>query len=56
MPPSRLRHNTSPKAAELWADLAVQHDGKDRWYLEALGIGADKQWDLFFSAWLKGRG
>ena len=24
----------------LWAELATQHDGKDRWYLEALGIGA----------------
>ena len=30
----------------------VQHDGKDRWYLEALGIGADKQWDKFFTAYL----
>ncbi len=47
-----LRHNTSPEAAELWARLALQHDGKDRWYLEALGIGADRQWDAFFSAWL----
>ncbi|MEO6182469.1 MAG: hypothetical protein ABIP71_05125, partial [Verrucomicrobiota bacterium] len=27
-------------------------DGKDRWYLEALGIGADKQEDVFFQAWL----
>jgi len=32
--------------------LAQQHDGKDRWYLEALGIGADKQWDTYFGAWL----
>ncbi len=24
----------------LWAELAAQHDGADRWYLEALGIGA----------------
>lgn len=47
-----LRHNRSPKAAELWVDLAVQHDGQDRWYLEALGIAADKQWDEFFGAWL----
>ena len=31
----------------------MQHDGKDRWYLEALGIGADKQWDAYFGAWLK---
>jgi putative membrane-bound dehydrogenase-like protein len=48
-----LRHNKSPQAAELWTRLAMQYDGKDRWYLEALGIGADGQWDLFFSAWLK---
>ncbi|MCH9022109.1 MAG: c-type cytochrome [Planctomycetes bacterium] len=47
-----IRHNSSPEAAKLWARLAVQHDGKDRWYLEALGIGADKQWDRFFQAYL----
>lgn len=47
-----LRHNKDPKAAELWATLATQYDGKDRWYLEALGIGADRQWDAFFKAWL----
>lgn len=47
-----LRHNRSPQAAKLWVDLAVQHDGQDRWYLEALGIAADKQWDAFFGAWL----
>ena len=40
-------------AADLWAQLAIQHDGKDRWYLEALGIGADGNWDLFFVAWQK---
>jgi putative membrane-bound dehydrogenase-like protein len=47
-----LRHNKSPQAAELWADLALQHDGHDRWYLEALGIAADKQWDAYLDAWL----
>jgi hypothetical protein len=47
-----LRHNPSPEAPKLWAQLATQHDGKDRWYLEALGIGADRQWDKFFDAWL----
>ncbi|HYT59273.1 MAG TPA: PVC-type heme-binding CxxCH protein [Haliangiales bacterium] len=47
-----LRHNPSPAAAQLWAQLAMQHDGKDRWYLEALGIGADRQWDKFLAAWL----
>jgi hypothetical protein len=47
-----LRHDPSPQAPVLWAELAAQHDGKDRWYLEALGIGADKQWDAFFGVWL----
>ena len=48
-----LRHNKSSEAADLWATLADQYDGKDRWYLEALGIGADKQWDSFFEAYLQ---
>lgn len=47
-----LRHHPAPEAAALWAKLALQHDGDDRWYLEALGIGADRQWDAFFQAWL----
>jgi hypothetical protein len=32
--------------------LAQQYDGKDRWYLEALGIAADKQENKFFDTWL----
>lgn len=48
-----LRYDKSPEAAQLWAQLANQHDGKDRWYLEALGIGADLQWDRFLAAWLQ---
>lgn len=47
-----LRHNKSQEAPKLWASLAMQNDGKDRWYLEALGIGADRQWDSFFAAYL----
>jgi putative membrane-bound dehydrogenase-like protein len=47
-----LRFCKSPESASLWADLAAQHDGKDRWYLEALGIGADLHWDACFKAWL----
>lgn len=47
-----LRHNSSAEAPKLWAKLAAQHDGKDRWYLEALGIGADKQEEKYFAAWL----
>jgi hypothetical protein len=47
-----LRHNKSDEASKLWTRLAQQYDGKDRWYLEALGIAADKQEDRFFSVWL----
>ena len=47
-----LRHNPSAEAPALWAELAAQYLGGDRWYLEALGIGADKQWDAFLAAWL----
>jgi putative heme-binding domain-containing protein len=47
-----LHHNPSADAPALWATLAAQHDGQDRWYLEAVGIGADKQWDKFFTAYI----
>ncbi len=40
------------KIAEIWTALAQQHDGKDRWYLEALGIGAAGKDDECFDAWL----
>ncbi len=46
-----LRHNTSPEAPKLWAQLALKHDGQDRWYLEALGISADKNEVACFAAW-----
>ncbi|WP_162053388.1 PVC-type heme-binding CxxCH protein [Pontibacter pamirensis] len=46
-----LRHNKSAEVPALWAELAQQYDGQDRWYLEALGIGADEQWDKFFTAY-----
>ncbi|MFD1143755.1 PVC-type heme-binding CxxCH protein [Larkinella insperata] len=46
-----LRHHPAPEAAKLWATLARQYDARDRWYLEALGIGADRQWDRFFEAY-----
>jgi putative membrane-bound dehydrogenase-like protein len=46
-----LRYESSPRAAEIWTQLARQYDGTDRWYLEALGIAADGKWDLFLSTW-----
>ncbi len=48
-----LRDQPSPGAARLWAELAHRHDGEDRWYLEALGIGAEGNWDACFEAWLE---
>jgi putative membrane-bound dehydrogenase-like protein len=51
-----LRFCKSPEAAAVWAELATRHDYKDRWYLEALGIGADLHWDACFDAWLKAVG
>ncbi|MEL0096425.1 MAG: PVC-type heme-binding CxxCH protein [Planctomycetaceae bacterium] len=48
-----LRFIDSPKADQLWAKLAALHDGKDRWYLETLGIAADLHWESRFEAWLK---
>ena len=52
----RVRHRLAARflrrSSGLWAELAAQYDGKDRWYLEALGIGADGQWDKYFGAWL----
>ena len=47
-----LRFDGSEKANALWAELAIQHDGTDRWYLEALGIGSDLHADGRFGAWL----
>eukprot|EP00456_Euglypha_rotunda_P050872 TRINITY_DN40_c1_g2_i1.p1 TRINITY_DN40_c1_g2~~TRINITY_DN40_c1_g2_i1.p1 ORF type:complete len:1183 (-),score=271.23 TRINITY_DN40_c1_g2_i1:1972-5520(-) len=46
-----LNQYASAKQAEFWATLAKQHDGNDRWYLEALGIGAYNNWDACLKAW-----
>ncbi len=51
-----LRGIKTPEAADRWAMLAVQHDGKDRWYLEALGIGAQGNEEACFAAWKKKAG
>ncbi len=48
-----LHHSKDPAAADVWTQLALQHDGSDRWYLEALGTGAADQWTGFLNAWLK---
>lgn len=46
-----LRYVNTPESAAAWADLAAQYNGKDRWYLEALGIGSDLHPDACFDAW-----
>ena len=50
-----LRYIGTAEAAELWSKLALTYQGKDRWYLEALGIGADVHSDLYFNNLLKKR-
>ena len=47
-----LRYLHTTEAAALWVELAEQYDGRDRWYLEALGIGSDLHADLYFNTWL----
>lgn len=51
-----LRNESSRKAAALWARLASLHVAGDRWYLEALGIGADGKWDSCLANWLASAG
>ncbi len=51
-----LRHSDSPRKPELWAELATQYDGKDRWYLEALGLSSDTNPVACFDAWLEKSG
>jgi hypothetical protein len=47
-----LHEYPSADAATLWAQLALKYDAGDRWFLEALGIGADDRWDEFLAAWM----
>ena len=47
-----LSLHASHKIEKLWAALAMQHDGKDRWFLEALGLGSVRNEDLCFDTWL----
>jgi putative heme-binding domain-containing protein len=51
-----IRHSRHADAPGMWAQLAQKYDGKDRWYLEALGVSADQQWDRYFDAWVKTSG
>jgi len=48
-----LAHLRGPEKAKLWASLAMNHEAGDRWYLEALGIGASGDWDSCLRSWLE---
>ncbi|MFT5884901.1 MAG: putative membrane-bound dehydrogenase-like protein [Arcticibacterium sp.] len=48
-----IRHEIAPK---VWQKLAMSYKGGDRWFLEALGIGAEGQWDSYLSTYLKAIG
>ncbi|MFY0685768.1 MAG: PQQ-dependent sugar dehydrogenase [Cyclobacteriaceae bacterium] len=47
-----LRFLEGVRAVMIWTELAQQYKG-DRWYLEALGIGADLKANLCFDRWLE---
>ena len=48
-----LHRLNSPESVQLWMELAAQYDGKDRWYLEALGIGEKGKETSCLNAWLR---
>ncbi len=47
-----LRYDDSATMPACWAELAQHHDGKDRWYLESLGLSSDLRASECFQAWL----
>ncbi len=46
-----LHLDKSSEMPKHWTELAMQYDGQDRWYLEALGIGAGLRWSECFDAY-----
>lgn len=46
-------HRLDSAASQLWTELAIRYDGKDRWYLEALGIGEVGNETACLNAWRK---
>lgn len=43
------------KNPEAWLNLANAYQSGDRWYLEALGIGAKHNWDSYLANYLKNK-
>jgi len=48
-----LRYYKTTEASEVWAQLVATYDGNDRWFLEALGIGAMDNWDNCLTSYLQ---
>src|SRR4051794_19134093 len=46
-----LNYEPTEKALPVLVTLADRYDGKDRWYLEAIGIGATGRENEFLEAW-----
>ena len=51
-----LRYDDSASMPAVWAKLAQSYDGKDRWYLEALGLSSDLRAAECYEAWLSAIG
>lgn len=51
-----LRFDESDAMPNVWAKLAQQYDGEDRWMLEALGIGSDLRAAECFASWMMANG
>lgn len=47
-----LRYLQDPQAPAWWTELALQYDGQDRWYLEALGIASASDPNQCLDHWL----
>jgi putative membrane-bound dehydrogenase-like protein len=50
-----LHQVTRAKVPSIWATLAEQYSGGDRWYLESLGLAADGNWDACLTTLAKSK-
>jgi putative membrane-bound dehydrogenase-like protein len=49
-----MNYVSAEKAVPILVELANKYDGEDRWYLEAIGIGAIGKEEALLAAWEKG--